>query len=64
MKRSKETITKTIKINPLEFKIIYARFHSGRIVRYTMDVLNDLKTEPGVDEIYNADGVSIYKKEV
>ena len=55
---------KTVKINPGEFTPIIATFQTGRTILYTMDIFDDLKSDPEVIQIETPDGNILYKKEV
>ena len=55
---------KTVKINPGEFAPIIATFKGGITIVYTMDIIDLLKTDPGVIQIETPDGNILYKKEV
>lgn len=53
-----------IKLKPGEFVPIIATFKNGVNIVYTMDIIDLLKTDPGVIQIETPDGNILYKKEV
>lgn len=62
MMKNSNIKTVKIKLKPGEFKPIFATFKSGRTILYTMDIIEDLKTDPDVLKIEDASGKTLYNK--
>ena len=63
MMKNSNIKTVKVKINPGEFTPIFATFQTGRTILYTLDIFDDLKSDPDVIQIETPDGNILYKKE-